>query len=223
MTAIDEPLPCALLSASCAQAHGAHACIDALYATNGTCNTDPDQTFPHFTALPPSNNYAALCTEPAFPAGPCSGAADEIRFTIDAAGNVLLPMDWRGVRVDRDAVPVARLLRASSSVEAFPGGGLPVQVADGRSLGAYSPEGIKLPPLFDPQQNPADRGVATFFGSTDATETVLRIARGATCTGGAHSGAPCGDDGDCPAAECGPGLFDFASRQLDGGGPAVLR
>lgn len=223
VTALDEPLPCGLVTASCAQVSGARACIDALYATNGTCNTDPEATFPHFTALPPPNDYAALCTEPAFPMGPCTGTADEIRFTIDTAGNVLLPMDWRGVRVDRDAVPVARLLRASSNVEAFPGGGVPVQVADAQSLGSYSPEGVKLPPLFDPQQNPADLNVATFFGSTDAAETVLRVARGAKCAGGAKRGTPCDDDGDCPESVCSPGLFDFAGRLLDGVGPAVLR
>lgn len=223
VTSADEPVPCALATASCTQHEGTRACIDSLYANNGTCNRDPDSTFVHFTALPPPNNYAALCTEPAFPAGPCTGTADEIRFTIDTAGNVLLPMDWRGVRVDRDAVPVARLLRASSSVEAFPGEGVAVNVTDVRSLGSYSPEGIKLPPLFDPQQNPEDHDATTFFGSTDAAETVLRLARGAACMGGSAAGLSCVNDDGCPGGTCDRGLFDFESRLLDGVGPAVLR
>ncbi len=219
---IGQQLPCQIVTSGCGSAAGL-ACVGALFAENGTCNGDPDPTFPHFTALPPANDYAALCTEPAFPSGPCTGTADEIRFTLDSVGNVLLPMDWRGIRVDRDAVPVARLLRASSNLEAFPGSGMALQVADMDSLGAYSPEGIKLPPLFDPQQNPDEPELATFFGSADAPETVLRLRRGAACVGGADSGRACSSDEDCADGTCNPGLFDFTSRTVAGSGPVVLR
>src|SRR5439155_10704661 len=37
------------------------------------------------------------------------------------------------------------------------------------------------------------------------------------------AGQPCRTDGDCPGGECGPSLFAFADRALDGVGPVVLR
>ena len=250
VTPSGAPLPCGLASLPCTRVAGLRACVDELRAENGTCNAQPHATFAHFTALPPPNDYQALCTTPS---SPCTGAVDELRFTVDAAGNLLVPMDWRGVRVDRDAVPVARLLRASLGVEAFEGRGVPIRVPDVDSLGSYSPGGIKLPPLFDPQSDPTATGSATFFGSTDAEETVLRLARHRTpvdqCAGGTNAGLPCGaasdcpggacaaptcvggteadaacsTDFDCPSGECGPGLFDFSTRLFDGAGPVLLR
>jgi len=250
VTALGNPLPCELASEPCAPRPGLLACVDALRADNGTCNAQPHPTFSHFTALPPPNDYRAVCTSPA---PPCTGAVDDLRFTVDAAGNILIPMDWRGIRVDRDAVPVARLLRASSTVEAFEGRGAPIRMADLDSLGSYSPEGIKLPPLFDPQSDPTQMSTATFFGSTDAEETVLRFARhrqpsnqclgGANddlpcggagdcpggvcappiCAGGSNAGASCAVDPECPGSECGAGLFDFRTRLLAGRGPVLLR
>lgn len=245
-----NPLPCGLAASTCANTAGLLACIDELYAENGTCNQQPSPTFPHFTALPPPNDYQGLCTTPA---PPCTGLVDEVRFAVDAGGNILLPMDWRGVRVDRDAVPVARLLRATSTVEAYEGRGVPLRITDLQSLGSFSPEGVKLPPLFDPQSDPTTAATATFFGSTDAAETVLRIARhriaskqcvggindelpcrnnvdcpGATCappvcTAGSNAGSACSLDFECPGGECGPGLFDFSTRLLADAGPIVLR
>lgn len=250
VSAAGAPLPCGLASLPCTRVDGLRACVDRLRAENGTCNAQPHAVFGHFTALPPPNDYQRLCSAPT---PPCTGTVDELRFTVDAAGNLLVPMDWRGVRVDRDAVPVARLLRASIDVEAFEGRGAPIRVPDLESLGSYSPGGIKLPPLFDPQQDPTAAGSATFFGSTDAEETVLRLARhrtpvdqcagggnaglpcaaasdcpggvcGApTCVGGAEAGAACSTDFDCPGGECGPGLFDFSTRLFDGAGPVLLR
>ncbi len=250
VTASGEPLPCALASLRCDQTPGLSACIDELYAANGTCNGQPHPSFVGFTALPPSNDYQALCTDPV---PPCTGSANEVRFTVDGRGNLLIPMDWRGVRVDRDAVPVARLLRTSSTVEAFEGRGEPIRIPTLDSLASYSPEGIELPPLFDPQSDPTDDSKATFFGSTDAEDTVLLIERhrqpvhqcdsginqqlpctndshcaGQTCIeplciGGTNEGASCSTDFDCPGGECGPGLFDFSSRLLGSTGPVLLR
>jgi cysteine-rich repeat protein len=250
VSAAGAPLPCGLASLPCTRVAGLLACVDQLRAENGTCNAQPHATFNHFTALPPPNDYQRLCSAPT---PPCTGTVDELRFTVDAAGNLLVPMDWRGVRVDRDAVPVARLLRASIGVEAFEGRGVPIRVLDLDSLGSYSPGGIKLPPLFDPQQDPTAAGSATFFGSTDAEETVLRLARhrlavdqcvaganaglpcaaasdcpggacGApTCVGGTDAGAACSTDFDCSGGECGPGLFDFSTRLYDGAGPVLVR
>jgi len=250
VTAAGAPLPCALASLPCNRALGLRACIDALYAANGTCNAQPHPVFPSFTALPPDNDYQALCSDPV---PPCTGLTDELRFAVDARGNLLLPMDWRGVRVDRDAVPVARLLRASSTVEAFEGRGVPLRITDLESLGSYAHNGIKLPPLFDPQSDPTATGTATFFGSTDAEATVLRLARhrlpSSQCAAGPHAGLPCTGSGDCdgeacaapvcqggsnagaacavdvecPGGECGAGQFDFSTRLFAGAGPVVLR
>jgi len=251
VTPAGAPLPCGLASLPCSRFPGLVACVDRLYANNGTCNGQPHRAFPGFTALPLANNYQGLCTAPS---PPCNGLTNELRFTVDARGNLLIPMDWRGVRVDRDAVPVARLLRASSQVEAFPGRGEPIHIPNLESLASYSPEGIKLPPLFDPQSDPTETSSVTFFGSTDAEETVLRIERhrqpvnqcGAgpneglpcgsdsqcagetcdppSCVGGAQNGTSCTSDFDCGGGgECGPGLFEFRGRLLGGRGPVVLR
>ncbi|MGH7895196.1 MAG: hypothetical protein ACREQL_11050 [Candidatus Binatia bacterium] len=252
VTALGAPLPCGLAGATCTGQTGLRACVDALFAGDNTCGTTPNATFPHFTALPPPNNYQAICTNPT---PPCTGTVDDVRFTVDGAGNMLLPMDWRGILVDRDAVPVARLLRASSTVESFEGRGAPIIIPDLTVLASYSPEGVKLPPLFDPQRNPNETATSTFFGSADAPETVLRIARhnaphqqctgggandglpctqaghcpggacaaGFRCVGGTNAGLGCTADGDCPGGECGPGLFDFATRLALDVGPIVLR
>src|SRR5262245_56674022 len=252
ITRSTDPLPCALATTACADQPGLLACVDALFADNHTCDATPGATFSHFTALPPPNNYAALCTDPS--PDPCTGTADQARFTVDAAGNILLPMDWHDVRVDRDAVPVARLLHSATTVEAYPGRGVPIRIPSLDSLGSYAPEGIKLPPLFDPQHDPDDTSATTFFGSTDAEQTVLRVARhlapskqctgggpndGLPCTapadcpsgtcapplcvGGSSAGQPCTSDSACPGGECGPGLFDFSTRFLFGVGPVLVQ
>jgi len=250
VTAAGAPLPCGLATTPCAAETNLRACVDDFFEGEVGCPATPHGTFPSFTALPPPNSYQALCTDPV---EVCTGLSNDIRFTTDAAGNVLLPMDWRGVLVNRDAVPVARLLRASTDVESYAGRGAPVLIPGLDVLASYSPEGVKLPPLFDPQSDPTAAAVATFFGSADAPETVLRVARHATsyqqcvggtaaglpcttaaqcgsgscqpprCVGGATPGVACSDDAACLPGECGPGLFDFSTRFAGGIGPVVLR
>jgi Tol biopolymer transport system component len=251
VSAATAALPCALASDPCTAVPGVLACVDTFFAADrGLCSTEPHATFAGFTALPPPNDYQGLCTDPV---PPCTGLQDEVRFAVDVGGNLLVPMDWRGVLVSRDAVPVARLLRASSDVEAFAGSGQPIRVPGLSFLASYSPEGGKLPPLFDPQHDPSAVAEATFFGSADAPATVLRLARRSptfqACAGGVNGGQPCaaaeecpggacataacaggvnvGDsctaDGDCPGSECGPALFDFTSRTVGETGPVVLR
>ena len=95
VTRVSHPLPFALASSRCAEAVGAVACIDELYAHDGTCSTSRphiDPVFGHFTALPPANDYEALCTTPGTE---CDGTAAELRFAVDAAGNALVPR-WTG-------------------------------------------------------------------------------------------------------------------------------
>src|SRR5262249_52729126 len=114
VTPLGQPLAC---GASCTGQSGLGACVDKFFA-DGAWAASPRDTFTHFTALPKPNNYQGLCTDPV---PPCLGTQDDIRFTVDTDGNVLVPFDWRGVLVQRDKVPVARLLRATSTVEAFEG------------------------------------------------------------------------------------------------------
>lgn len=123
VTGVGDPLPCGLATGPCATRSGLVACVDELFVDDGACGMVVEGTFSHFTALPPANHYQAICVDPA---PPCTGSVDDLRFAVDAAGNVLVPMDWRGILVERDAVPVARLLRASTSLEAFEGGGVVV-------------------------------------------------------------------------------------------------
>lgn len=246
--ATDEEFPCSLLSDPCVEQAGLVACVDNLYSRDGTCGTTVDPFFPQFTALPPPNDYQALCFDPV---PPCTAAASEMRGTIDAAGNLLLPMDWRGILLG-DRVPVARLLRGSTAVEAFPGSGQPISVPGNGFLQALSPEGGFLPPIFDPLADPEAADELTLFGTADAPETVLRVARRsasftqcvggalagqpcledaecpagscgeATCVGGDLSGSPCDGDDQCPGGECGPALFDFTTRLVAGHGPLVI-
>lgn len=226
-------LPCLLAGSSCADLTaraGLLGCVDRLSA-GGACGRDEDALFASFTALPPPNDYRAMS----------AGTQDVMRAAIDAAGNLLLPFDWRGILFDRSAVPVARMLRGSAAVEAFPGTGRWIKItAEKQSvLSAHDVRGVRLPPIFEPHTAADDQGT-TLFGTADAPSTVLRIARrngacddGAFCTSDADCasgacrdacaddpGASCGSDPTCPVP-CGQ-LFDFATRQVDGVGPVTI-
>jgi hypothetical protein len=253
VTRATDPLPCALATTRCAAATavpGLVACLDDLFTADGTCRNDEgaiSRTFPHFTALPPANDYGTLCTDPS---GLCAGSAPEVQFTLDAGGNVLLPVDWRHVLVRDDGAPVPRLLHGSTSIEAF-AGVHPIRLPGPAFLASYTPEGILLPPIFVPQQDPTSTNELTLFGSSDAPYSILRIARRgpelkacdagtnagrpcvdagdcpggacgqATCVGGGQAGQLCTADTDCPGGECGPSAFDL-SGLIAGGGPALL-
>jgi len=243
-----DPLPCDLASTPCSAHPDLLACIDALYAIDGTCGTTPNETFSHFTVLPLPNDYQALCTDPH---PPCNGNAPEARATIDADGNVLLPMDWRGILLGK-GVPIARLLRASTNIDAMLTIHAPIRIPSNAFLHSYSPEGGLLPPIFDPQADPTMSDVATLFGTADAPTTVLRVARrsptltqcsGGTndalpcfdatdcpggscgsghCAGGANDGNACSTDGECPDGQCGAALFDFSTRLAANVGPIAV-
>jgi Tol biopolymer transport system component len=192
-------LPCQLATQTCAGQSGLNVCIDDFFTGDGTCGRGVGHgTFNHFTALPPPNDFQAACfaEDP-----PCDVFSfPDVRLTADADGNVLLPMDWRGVLLRQNNVPVPRLLRAILAPA------VPVQIPGRSFVASYTPEGGLLPPIFEPQFNPqAPGGVATLFGSVDAPYTVLRVARRSAvfqqCSGGFNDGGPCNVALDCPA-EC---------------------
>ncbi len=248
ITAAGTPLPCDLPSTGCRADADLAACIGHFFALDGSCGTVPDPVFPHFTALPPPNDFQALCTEPM---PPCTGLAREFRFALDTAGNLLAPMDWRGVLAGQ-AIPVARLLRGASAAPAFPSGNEPIRIPGADFLRSYSPEGGLLPPIFEPQVDPTAQGELVLFGSVDAPATVLRVSRQSPafrqCQDGSNDGKPCSQAAECPqgncvpsrcmggsndgetcsgpegcaGGECGPALFDFSTRTVDVGGPVII-
>ena len=131
VTAPGTPLPCHLASASCTNAPGLIACIDDLFANDGSCGTGvPNDTFPHFTALPLPNDYQTSCFDES---PPCSGGGEEVRAALDGAGNLLMPINWGGVNLQAGGTPVARLLRAAiRSPE-------PVRLPDRVFVGSFTP------------------------------------------------------------------------------------
>ena len=214
------PLPCALagVSASCATQSGLIACIDDLFSNDGACQTvvaQQNPIFSHFVALPVPNDYRADCFSDV---PPCNiNATGELRFAADAGGNLLFPVSWQGILVP-SSVPVPRLLQVQvASPVAFT---IPDQVF----VGSYTPEGGKLPPIFEPKVNlGGPSNVATLFGSVDAPYTILRFGRNiGTCTGGSRDTLQCETDIDCPGGSCAlsGSLFDFSL--LTNAGPLVL-
>ena len=238
VTAAGAAPACGLATGSCASQSGTIACVDELYANDGVCGaTVLDRQFPHFTALPPPNDFQAACfrEDP-----PCTATALSTRAAVDGAGNLLIPMGWGGVLVRDGDVPVPRLIRARI------GAPLPIAVPDQVFLHSFTPEGGLLPPILEPQLDPtaAAPDVVTFFGSVDAPYTIIQLANHhGTCDGGDEAGARCTTDldckggacvtscvdqpattctvdADCPSGACGR-LFDF-SPLVSGGGPVVL-
>lgn len=194
-------LPCGLATTTCtaqAAALGLVACVDELYARDGTCAPNLDPAFTHFTALPPPSDYQATCfTE----SPPCTAVADEARLTVDQDGNLLIPVYWQGILVKDGDQPVPRLLRASIRPP------VPVTIPSAVFVSSLTTEGQRLPPIFEPQTDPtgAVTEALTFFGSVDVRQTVLRIAhRGGLCQGGTENGADCNTSLDCNGAVCAP-------------------
>ena len=237
-----SPLPCGLATSTCTSQPGLVACVDDVYAGDGTCQPNLHLTFPHFTALPRPNDYQALCYADS---APCTATADETRVAVDTAGNLLFPVNWTGVLVRQAGVPVPRTLVATLRS--------PVSFAQPPTVafGSYTPEGAPLPPIFEPKADPTitTPNTLSLFGTADAAYTILRVARrhgvcsggstpGADCTqdpdcglggacltacvGGSTPNAPCTRDGDCSGGgKCGA-LFADLKPATKAGGPLVL-
>ncbi|HEV7730681.1 MAG TPA: hypothetical protein VGR62_00900 [Candidatus Binatia bacterium] len=238
---VDSPLPCGLATTTCAAQTGLLACVDTLFAADGSCQAVPAEVFSSFTALPQPNDFQSDCfaDDP-----PCTGLASETRLAVDAGGNLFLPVHWSGVLIRQNDLPVPRLIRATIKSP------LPFPIPDAAFLASYTPEGAKLPPIFEPQSDPsiADPDVITLFGSADASYTILRFARRAgrcvggaaagnacnvstdcrggtcptTCVGGATPDAVCASDAECGGGRCGA-LFDDFRPIAAWGGPLPIR
>lgn len=198
VTRSGDPLPCQLAATSCATQRGLVACIDEILAS-GTCARVPHGEFRHFTTLPPANDYSAFCTEPGTAqGGPCTGLDRTVQATIDATGDLLVPVDWTGILVRRDDVPVPRLLRAATALAAFPGSPAPIRIPALGFLQSYSPEGRRLPPLFEQQADLQATDQLSLLGSADASQTVLRFSSRSVVGRCSVSGAECTDTSVCP-------------------------
>jgi cysteine-rich repeat protein len=196
VSAPGQALPCILAKQSCTGQSGLRACIDNFFANDGSCGRATALArFPGFTAMPPPNDFGATCFAES---PPCLPTAPSLRFAADARGNLLLPMNWQQILVRERGVPVPRLLAARLRPL------LPVSLPDQVFFGSFTPEGGKLPPIFEPQNDPtADPTVLNVFGSADAPYTILRFGkRHGTCDGGVNDGLRCETDVDCPGGSC---------------------
>jgi Tol biopolymer transport system component len=224
VTRRDEPLPCGLAVQPCSAHGGLTACVDVLYAVDGSCDPSPNDLFAHFTALPPPNDARGVCSDPS---PICTARATGLQMTADAAGNLLIPMDWSGVLIPRTAAEaarslgIARLMEAMVAVEAFPATGRTLRIPSDAFMTSLSIEGGRLAPVFEPRVDTEAEGL-TLFGSTDAPRSVLRVARRSPlfrqCHGGDQDGAPCVNTDDCPGGDCGQGLCTGGD---DAGDPCV--
>jgi Tol biopolymer transport system component len=238
VTAAGKALPCQLAAAPCSGQPDLIACIDDFFANDGACGTaTANGVFPHFTALPQPNDYRADCFNQV---PPCVPSATELRGAVDSAGNLLIPMNWEGILVP-GSTPIPRLLNVRIESP------IPFALPDQAFLGSFTPEGGRLPPIFEPLRDPtvATPDTVTVFGSVDAPYTILRFARRhGTCAGGGNDGQPCSAAEDCPGGTCpttcvgapattcatdpdcgvnGPCGANFdASGLAAGGGPLVL-
>jgi hypothetical protein len=227
VTPSSEPLPCTLADQSCRDRGGPanlFACVDELFAA-GSCS-DLDPTFPHFTALPPMNDWQSVCDDSQGTKPPCKNTANEVRFTVDAAGNVLLPVSWAGIVEEKDGIPCKknREIEGRTSIPNTKGGSNPVVVPDNTFLDSFTPRGVTWPsrPTFDTR---TEDGWLIFSGETDVCESVLRISR-RNCVGKnswKHRRSSCTSDAQCkPSETCGASLFEFRGRLKGGVGPVPI-
>src|SRR4030095_9881117 len=86
------------------------ACVDSLYAADGTCAPNLHPVFPSFTALPVPNDFRAECFRDM---PPCTLTPPESRHAVDGDGNLLLPVNWQGILASSNNVPVPRLIAAT--------------------------------------------------------------------------------------------------------------
>ena len=224
VTPIGEPLPCGLATTRCADpgvSDNLIACVDELYESDGsTCPAQGqrrDRLFSHFTALPPPNDFVQMCTS-TDPNTPCEGDDGDVpdaRATIDDQGNLLVPFDWEDAILDDDEFPTPRIVRVRSDLEAFPGGGNPIDTPGPAFYDSFSLRGQLLPPFFEEVADPDD-GKPSFVGTIDAPRGVVRLLRRSPvfreCTDDGSGdpvvpGVPCTADADCAdGASCKPAV-----------------
>lgn len=172
VTRASDALPCGLGASGqrCATTStGVVACVDDLFSDGaGACSeAGVDPVFGSFTALPPFNDFEAMVNAP---------GATPVRFTIDRAGNALVPMDWQRVLVRVNGTPYPRLVSGFTTITAFAGLAGGIRIPGTTALGAFAPNGIRVSPLFTPLLAP-NALFDSLFGTVDAPLGVTRVAR----------------------------------------------
>jgi Tol biopolymer transport system component len=192
VTLASDPVPCALASSSCDSVGGLVTCADWLFQRDGTCDTVPavvDPVAVHVTALPVPNVFTEICPL-SDSSGLCvapPGVAPTIRLTRDAAGNFLVPMDYRDVLVRVLGEPFPRTLRGALEVA-------------GQAVAPESDDFVEsrgttfgpVLPIFEPLTDPSQAG--RFFGAVDAGFIIHRIFAHACAEDPA---IPCSVDSEC--------------------------
>jgi hypothetical protein len=220
-------LPVALKNQHCQKAAGRPAnlavCIDEIFESDSCGTLDP--TFSHFTALPPMNSGKKLCKTSNGKGKKCEDSATAANFTVDQAGNVLMPVRWEGVM---KADPLTgkecgktRKVKAKTKFRAHKNRSAPPLIPDNTFLASFSPRGVEYTPNFEPVANAK---WLVLKGETDECESVLRISR-RNCidSGGGYTTKSCTLDTQCKNGEtCGSPLFDFSDRLEGGYGPVSI-
>jgi hypothetical protein len=166
--------------------------IGPLFEVTRSCEDRfPEAVFGHFTVLPPPNNFAQLTT----------GQQTRLLATLDGRGNLLVPFNFQQV-LPASSTPVARLLEGTANLVAFSSDPSQfLRIPSPLFVRAFSPGGRPAPPILEVSET-GD----LVYGTADAAESVLRVARR--------------DPGD-PLA---PAIYDLADRYSAGGrGPIVIQ
>lgn len=168
---------------------------DLFQPTTG-CDRQPETVFGKFTVLPAATNFSDLA----------NGIVMEVLATVDGGNNLLVPLDYWGggansVLADTPGSPVAVFLEGELSAPAMGAGDvntvadvLASQSSRSRFVRSFTFDGRPLPPLLRVTSN------GGLFGTADAVESVLRVARNLD----------------------GTDIHDFTDRLASGKGPIVL-
>lgn len=217
VTRVGDPLPCGLATESCRSFFGTSplvTCADTLFVSDSTCTTDEASVDPvgvAVTALPPANVFADLCPLGEDPACSFQGpGAPSIQATQDAAGNVLVPVDFQGFAGDPE---FATLLQGGLQI-----GGAPIQIpsaafVETRSLRNFA----EVVPVFSVSPLPESAGVVQ--GTLDARFIIYRVFGNACAE---DDQVPCSVDAEC-GTTCGPApaVAAAALPAPTGSGPIV--
>ncbi|MFT5039415.1 MAG: hypothetical protein ACI8TX_000363, partial [Hyphomicrobiaceae bacterium] len=220
---IDGPV-CELASETCRDIGSKHsfvACVDELSVGDGSCGVGTNKrhrSFGHFTALPPSNDAAALLAA-SHAGGSGADSSSEIRLALDAEGIALLPVDWRAVRKqDREAQGHDGRLRGHDALKVLAKMLATNRDFDARNASLFTPTGRQLPPAYSPD-GPTSQ--LSLFDWIEVPLTVVRLAP-RLCTDGPRSGLSCTGDAACEGSLCGPALFLPPSTGTPAARPVVL-
>jgi hypothetical protein len=217
----DDP-PDALPVTTCdgAASVGLLGCIDRLEAAPGVEVTSCSGNL-EVLALPPSNEFRALCTKQQG-APNCNGAATQLQFAIDSVGDTFIPVTWGTILHPSPGGP-RRRVRGNSSIRAFLDEPNRIIVPNADYLGTSTLGGFGYTPkpVFEPDNtgSPKLRNVLALTGQTDEDDSVLRVCRRAPtafeCASGSHAGEAC--DPNTGASNCPGACFPFFS--ICAGGP----